>query len=219
MAISRPWGRIRGYHAQKGRRGVWVPLSLVWGRRVGSAVEAGRRRRSQAMCCEVWRWLNSCLAGWKGRVRSKLPGWLKWAHALKVAWLIEMGAHAQSCLVDWNGRTRSKLPGWLKWAHALKVRGLVIFFLLLVAAKSWRKTDPLAVIHYLPLLHVEEGERESAPCAHALVLLVLDFQAEKCDAFFLFVLFSSFLGLLCFFFAINCKITVYSVRTLWAEFN
>jgi hypothetical protein len=56
--------------------GVWVPLSLLWGRRVESAVEAGRRRRrSQAMCCE--------------------PG-----GALKVAWLIEMGTRAQSCLVD-----------------------------------------------------------------------------------------------------------------------
>ncbi len=69
-----------------------------------------------------------------------------WAHALKVAWLIEMGAHAQSCLGDWNGRTRSKLLGWLKWAPAVKVRGLVIFLLLLVAAKSWWKIDPLAVI-------------------------------------------------------------------------
>ncbi len=100
MAISRPWGRIRGYHAQKGRRSVWVHLSLVWGRRVESAVEAVRRRRSQAMCCE--------------------PG----VRALKVAWLIEMvaraqsclvdwmGACAQSCLVDWNGRTRSKWEVW-----------------------------------------------------------------------------------------------------------
>ncbi len=96
MAISRPWGRIRGYPAHQGGGGVWVPLCVGWGRRVEWAVEAGSRTRSQAMCCEVWRWLNSCLAGWNGRARSKLPGWLKWAHMLKVAWLIEMGACAQS---------------------------------------------------------------------------------------------------------------------------
>ncbi len=77
----------------------------------------------------VWRgkWLNSCLADWKGRARSKLPGWLKGARVLKVAWLIESGARAQSCLVDWKGPAR-------------KVRGLVIFLLILVAAKSWWKT-------------------------------------------------------------------------------
>jgi hypothetical protein len=57
---------------------VWVHLSLVWGRRVESAVEAGRRRRYQAMCC-------------------KLGGG---GHVLKVAWLIEVGTCAQSCLVD-----------------------------------------------------------------------------------------------------------------------
>ncbi len=57
---------------------MWVHLSLVWGRRVESAVEAGRRRRYQAMCC-------------------KLGGG---GHVLKVAWLIEVGTCAQSCLVD-----------------------------------------------------------------------------------------------------------------------
>jgi hypothetical protein len=38
-------------------------------------------------------------------------------------WLIERGARAQSCLIDGKGRAR-------------KVRGLAIFLLLLVAAKS-----------------------------------------------------------------------------------
>jgi hypothetical protein len=109
MAISRLWGRIRGCHAQKGWRGMWVHLSLVWGRRVESAVEAGRRNRFQAMCC------------------SKLPGWLKRADEPKVAWLIEKGGRAQSCLVDWKGLTSPKLLGWLKRADEPKVIGLVIF--------------------------------------------------------------------------------------------
>jgi hypothetical protein len=39
---------------------------------------------------------QSCLVDWNWRARSKLPGWLKWACSLKVAWLIEMGARAQS---------------------------------------------------------------------------------------------------------------------------
>ncbi len=120
----------------EGRVGSFV---LGVGEGVESAVEAGRRRRSQAMCCEGGgghklkaAWLiemgaqaQSCLVDRNGRTSSKLPGWLKWAHKLKVAWLIEMGAQAQSCLVDWSGRMCSKLPGWLKWAHVLKVAWLI----------------------------------------------------------------------------------------------
>ncbi len=82
------------------------------------------------------------------------------ARALKVAWLIEMGSRTQSCLVDWNGLTSLKLLSWLKWAQELKVAWLIEmgsraqsclvgdFLLLLVAAKSWWKIDPLAVIQW-----------------------------------------------------------------------
>jgi hypothetical protein len=80
MAISRPRDCIRGYHAQKGRRGVWVSLALVWGRGVESAVGAGKRWWSQAMCCEVWGWLNLVL-------------------------LAEMGHARKSCLSDGSART------------------------------------------------------------------------------------------------------------------
>ncbi len=87
-----------------------------------------------------------------------------WTRGLKVAWLIEMSTCAQSFLVDWNGLPSSKLLGWLKWAPELKVAWLIEmstcaqserfgdFLLLLIAAKSWWKIDPPAVIHSVSMI-------------------------------------------------------------------
>ncbi len=118
MVISRPRGCIRGYHAQKGRRGVWAPLALVWGRRVESAVGAGRRRRSQAMWC------------WGGKFR-----WSMEMVEFLSCWL-KAGARAQSCLVDWKGRAHSKLPDWMKGARALKVAWLIKLVVCVVVSRD-----------------------------------------------------------------------------------
>ncbi len=56
--------------------------------------------------------VQCCLVDWNGLTSSKLLGWLKWAHELKVAWLIEMGSRAQTCLLDWSERLRSKWEVW-----------------------------------------------------------------------------------------------------------
>jgi hypothetical protein len=105
MAISRPQGRIRGYHAQKGEEGCVGSMALMWGRRVHQllvqAEEEGPRQCGVEGESLVWRWLNSCLADWKGCSR------------------------AQSCLIDWKGRARSKLLGWMKGACTLKVAWLI----------------------------------------------------------------------------------------------
>ncbi len=55
--------------------------------------------------------------------------------ALKVAWLIEIGVRAQSCLVYLKSARTLKVA-WLIEMGAREMRGLVIFLLLLVAAKS-----------------------------------------------------------------------------------
>ncbi len=89
-----------------------------WNQLLGQ-VEEGGPKPCVVRCGDGW-----ILAGWKGRAKC----------ALKVAWLIERVTRAQSCLVDWKGRAHSKWEVW--W----------FFLLLLVAAKSWWKIDPLAVI-------------------------------------------------------------------------
>ncbi len=102
------------------------------------------------VCGCLWHWCGG--GGWNQLLRQVEEGGprpcvVKCGDGWILVLLTERGPRAQSCLVDWKGRARSKLPGWLKWPHEVKVRGLVIFLLLLVAAKSWWKTDPLAVIH------------------------------------------------------------------------
>ncbi len=63
-------------------------------------------------------WCGGGKFRWSVEMVEFLSCWLKGARALKVAWLIERGAHAQSCLVDWKGCALSKLLGWLKGARA-----------------------------------------------------------------------------------------------------
>jgi hypothetical protein len=66
-------GGVCGPSALIWGRSVWSPHGLGVRREDESAVGAGRRNRSQAMCCPM------------------LPGLLKRADEPKVAWLIEMG--------------------------------------------------------------------------------------------------------------------------------
>jgi hypothetical protein len=62
MAISRPRGHIRGYHAQKGEEGYVVPSGLGVRREDESAVGAGREGGPRPCgvegesSIEVWRW-------------------------------------------------------------------------------------------------------------------------------------------------------------------
>ncbi len=144
MAISRPRGRIWGFHAQKGRRGMWSPMALAVRREDESSVEAGRRRRSQAMWCGggKFSWsvemVGSCLLGccWARPFQKGAP--------LLLTWLA--GGSRPYCLLDWQG-ARAPIAYLIGRGLAPLLGGLVIFLLLLVAAKSWWKIDPLAVIH------------------------------------------------------------------------
>ncbi len=130
IEATRPHQRIP---CSKGEEGCVGFLALVWGRRVdqllGQVGRGGPRPCEVGggeLSVEVWRWKNFCLTDWKGRAQSCLLDW-------------KGRARAQSCLLDWKERARPKLLTWLKGARAPKVRGLVIFLLLLVAAKSWWK--------------------------------------------------------------------------------
>ncbi len=119
---------------KKGRRGVRVPLALVWGRRVhqllGQVEEGGPRP------CGVEETFS-----WSMEMIEFLSYWLKGARTLaQSAWLIERGTRAQSCLVDWKGCALK--VAWLIERGAHKVRGLVIFLLLPIAAKSWWRQIP-----------------------------------------------------------------------------
>ena len=59
MSTLRPEAAHRGHHAQKGRRGVWVPLALVRGRRLDQLLvqveEAPGHVRWGELSVEVWR--------------------------------------------------------------------------------------------------------------------------------------------------------------------
>ncbi len=128
-----------------------------------AASEDTMLKRGGGVCGSLCPWCGG--GGWNQLVRQVEEGGprpcvVKCGDGWILVWLAERGARAQSCLVDWKGRARSKLPDSLKGARtfkvvwliemgALKVRGLVIFLLLLVAAKSWWKIDPLAVIQPL----------------------------------------------------------------------
>jgi hypothetical protein len=85
-----------------------------------------------------WGRLTSPKVAWlieMGWWAQKLPGWLKWADEPK------------SCLVDWKGLTSPKFAWLIEVGACAQSERFGDFLRLLNAAKSWWKTDPLAVIH------------------------------------------------------------------------